>query len=331
MRFSILVKTISVLLPSLFLAACSGDGKTTTSGGNADSLSDFANSLNEALCANAVECHRAETNAECLATQQTEIPEYQKYVDDGTIKFHPENTDACIAAFSVLGSCSLTEVFAQGGIDILETACAPTLEGTLAEGTACAIDEQCVSGNCDLVDPNCADACCANKCMAKEIPPVLPKIGEPCPDFDCEKGAYCQSDTMGMPTTCAATVGAGKPCTSFGQCELPATCDLDFTTMMGTCKAPIAHGAACNPMGISLCDRTDDYCDPTTKVCTTKPLPGSACVNDSCVDYAYCDQATTMCVKDLPAGAACTDMTDCLGELSCEMGKCAFDTPVVCP
>lgn len=326
--FSTIVFTLLVI--PLPLVGCETGPNNTTGGGTALSFSELEDKLKEINCASAVECYRSETKEECLATAQFDTTDIKPYIDDGTIIYHPEKADACLEAFAVLGACSITEVYAAGGLAQIETACLDVLEGTIADGASCVQDEQCVSGNCEATDPNCMESCCASKCAPREQAPTLPKIGEPCPMYQCDSSGYCQTDAMGMPTTCAAATDVGKPCTKANECKLPSFCDLDVMTMMGTCKTPAPTGGACDPMGFSLCDRFADYCDPMTKVCTTLPKPGEACVGNECVDYAYCDMATMKCVKDLAEGAACTDMTDCQGELSCEMGKCAFDAPVVC-
>lgn len=332
MRFFTKNTIAALFAVALPVIGCSGDeNKNPTGGGGTLTFAEMVTKLQEAYCTNAVDCHRAETKEECLASPEFRPDEIQPYLDDGTIVFDGAGADACLEAFGVFGGCSLTEAFAAGGVDKLETACNSMLKGTVADGAACKRDEQCVSGNCDLVDPMCVDACCAQKCYPPEQPMALPKLGEACPMYQCESGAYCQTDQMGMPTTCAKAVDAGQPCKSVSECNLPSFCNIDPMTMMGTCKLPSPHGGACDPMGFLQCDRSDDYCDPMTKKCTTYPLPGAACQDGDCVDYAYYDQTTMKCVKDLAAGAACTDMTDCQGGLSCEMGKCAFDTTPACP
>ena len=339
--------TYTNILGSLLVASvvavtgCGTDPNTNNTGGsggeggggsNALTLDELGKKLVELNCAKSAECNNAESTADCVATSEAPIGGIKPYVENGTVVYHPENVAACLELFGGLGFCSYSELNnAQASQEAFQKACEPVFIGTIADGADCFTDDQCVSRSC-ASDPACMMQCCPGKCAAKVAPPPAAKIGESCAVADCEAGAYCQSDMMGDPTTCAAQAAMGQPCSDFAGCKSPAACDIDFMTGMGVCNVPAAHGAACNPMSFLACDRFDDICDATSKTCVTKGTVGADCSMIDCVDYAFCDMATMKCVKGLAEGATCDKANDnCLGELRClDTGKCGFDTVTAC-
>jgi len=325
----------SSLLPLVLVAGCGPDtNNPSPTGGGTTSIDDLEDKVLDAICGNAVDCHTAETEADCRASSGIDMEQLKASVASGRVKYHPEKLEPCLAVFEDLISCSLGAVFTSNGAEASQTACKPVFEGTVADGGACAADEECISGECEATDPSCTEQCGASKCIPAPAAKPRAKIGEACMDFDCESGAYCQTDMMGMPTTCAALIAEGQPCTSLFSCKAPALCNLDFMTGMGTCKQAAAHGAACNPMDTFPCDRTDDRCDATSKTCVTRALPGAACtMSDDCVEFATCN--TGKCTKKGLDGATCDPMSDtdqCLGSIDCaENGKCTNEASTVCP
>ncbi len=341
------MNTSTNILGSLLLASivavtgCGTDPNTNNTGGaggdggngnTALTLDELSQKLVDLNCAKSVECNSAETKADCVATSEPPIGEIRPYVDNGTVIYHPEKVASCLEFFDGLGFCSFSELSnAQVDQEAFQKACTPVFEGTIADGANCFTDEQCVSQDCET-DAACMMQCCPGKCLAPSTPPSPAKIGESCAMADCESGAYCQSDMMGNPTTCAAQAATGQPCTDFGGCKSPATCDIDFATGMGVCAVPAAHDAACNPQSFFACDRFDDVCDATTKKCVTRGLVGADCSMVGCVDYAFCDMATKKCVKKPAEGATCDKADDnCAGNLVClDTGKCGFETVTAC-
>ncbi len=339
-------KTISAIFLASTLAAIGcgpSDNNNNTGGGGGEggeggggsgslTLDQLAAKLLDTLCAGSVECRRAESLAECKASTQFDIDEMKAYVENGTVIYHPEKVDVCLAAFAGFGVCTYSEA-SQSGSDSAQQSCIDVFEGTVADGGDCFDDEQCKSNTCET-DPACMMQCCPGKCTATVAPPPPAKIGESCAgmDVECEAGAYCQMDSMFNPTTCAAKVDMGASCNAFDACKSPSYCDLDFQTGMGTCNVPAATGATCNPDSFYPCDRFDDVCDPMTLKCVTKGVVGADCADNSdCVEYAYCDAATMKCAKDIAEGGACVaDMNDCIGDLDCLAGKCGFEPNVVC-
>jgi hypothetical protein len=322
------------------IAGCSSDPNNTNTGGSggdgggtsALTLDELGKKLVDLNCATSVDCHSTETTAECAATSNSPFEQFQQYLDDGTVIYHPEKVAACLEVLKGFGFCSFTQLSGSDATQkAIQDACLPVFEGTIADGASCFDDQQCKSQSCET-DPACMMQCCPGKCVVPPPPAAKAKIGESCAMLDCDTGAYCVSDMMGNPTVCAAQVATGKPCTDFDQCLSPANCDIDFATNMGVCNVPAAHGATCNPNSFFACDRFDDVCDTATKKCVTKGLVGADCSMIGCVSYAYCDMTTSKCAKSLPEGAACDSAkNDCLNDLDClPTGKCGFSTPTVC-
>lgn len=309
-----------------------GEGGSGGSGGsgNAGSLDQVAQEVSKAFCANAVDCHTAETEADCLAASNAQVEAMEAYVANGTVIYHPEKLDACLAALKGAFSCSISSAINADPESSITGACNPVFEGTVPENGACFDDEQCVSNECET-DPNCMEQCCEGKCAAAMADPTPAKIGESCAAANCESGAYCQTDMMGMPTTCAAKIAMGQPCSDIYACAAPGVCNIDFQSGMGTCAVPPAEGATCNPNTVFPCDRLDNVCDQASMKCVLKGLDGAACTdNGDCVEYAHCE-AGGKCAKDPGKGGTCDAMDDnCLGDLQCINSICGFEPTVVC-
>jgi len=308
-----------------------GDGGSGGGGGGSESLTldELAKELLNITCANSVKCNSSETLADCIATSNSPTSDFQPYIDDGTVVYHPEKVAACLDALKGFGFCSFSELSnTNAGQKTVQEKCLPVFEGTVADDGACLEDTQCKSQLCEEIPGCMMMQCCPSKCAASPAPTTPAKIGESCMMADCEDGAYCQSDMMGDPTTCAAQVAAGQPCTDFDQCKSPAFCE------MGVCYAPAAHDATCDPNSFFACDRFDDICDPATMKCVTKGLVGADCAMAPCVDYAFCDMATMKCVKALPDGSTCDPMMmddNCMNDLIClDSGKCGFAPVTPC-
>jgi hypothetical protein len=309
-----------------------GAGGGGSGGGTGDlTLDEFAKKIISLRCANAVECHRDDTVAECEATTLSTIERIQQYLDDGSIVYHPEKAAACLDAFKKTTGCSYSAIMDPVVQNEVISACGSVFEGIVADGGNCFDDGQCISRRCST-DPNCSMQCCPGTCAMTQAAKPIAKIGESCTTATCENGAYCQSDMMGGPMTCVAQLTTGQACTDFKQCEAPAFCDLDLSTGMGVCTLPAVHGATCKPKSFVPCDRSDDVCEAATLKCVTKALIGALCMNLTCVDYAKCDTTTKKCVKISAEGDACDVAFDlCLNDLAClDTSQCGFPMPMIC-
>jgi hypothetical protein len=101
------------------------------------------------------------------------------------------------------------------------------------EGLYCGAGNKCAAykdsgATCDPSNPCMFDLACNSTCGA------LPQIGDACPQFQCDGGAYCQIDTTtGTATTCAALKADGATCAQSSECD-SAFCDTTTTK----CAAP---------------------------------------------------------------------------------------------
>lgn len=189
--------------------------------------------------------------------------------------------------------------------------------GTLADGTSCADDAQCVSGSC-FVD----DTATCGKCGPRAA------LGADCTNSNCERGLKCGSDkkcTNGNP---------GSPCGKQEDCRILTAC------REGTCKDVLQEGAACTngkPESIpcdltkalfcveNVCKKaaisvagTDEKCGLTS----ASPLTVTLCNTGEC--------SADKCRAWAADGAACTTEGDCQDPAKCRNGKCALKDPLAC-
>jgi hypothetical protein len=304
---------------TLALVACGDDD------GGSLAVADVPERLEGEVCAQAVACGLSPDEATCRATTflDTDSNDLEAAVARGTVIYDAGAAADCIDAFAdFLGGCAFSD---QGSIDEPPDACARAVQGTVAAGGACYLDEECVGGSAGdaecVAPPSCTMACCMGTCSAVDEGPPLPCTIE---DL-CADGLYCQpGQTM---DTCQPQVSSGA-CDAFDACASPMICDLDFGTGMGTCYRPAAEGATCNPEALyASCDRFDNYCDPADSTCKKRPRPGEACnvEVDNCAEWAWCNAGTC---DTLPGeGEPCPQQL-CLGDLDCtEAGSCVAPAP----
>lgn len=175
------------------------------------------------------EAFDAETEAECVqiyaAFADLVFDAVIQSIDAGRIIYHADRMGACIAAMEAV-SCS--EFAAGGEGDVAPRGCENPFEGTVADGAECATDFDCISTWCsgDMVDfegqvtfGTCGPA---------------PGIGQPCEDFECAPGAYC--DTSGAESLCQMPKADGAECETEDECT-SGGCNDDGTGVL-TCGAP---------------------------------------------------------------------------------------------
>jgi hypothetical protein len=242
-----------------------------------------------------------------------------------------------------MGSLSCDDMD-SGAFELAHPECLSILEGTVAAGAACYIDDECgngwcddsaacpgvcvafvaAGGACDDMTAHCAPGyeCSAetSRCTAI-VPETVAQNGQPC---DVEMGPFCGYGLYcGSAGTCQQTVAAGGSCaTAPGSCA-PGTYCLPSDRV---CHQPVlatAAGAECGEEILTFCDPLADLaCDSMTGRCVALPGAGQPCVGYQCAIGNYCTSYMDgVCQARLPIGAACEMDRTCQTN-HCEGGRC---------
>jgi hypothetical protein len=180
-----------------------------------------------------------------------------------------------------------------------------TAPGLLANGTACAINDQCQSTWCLHPYGSACGACAP-----------APAAGTPCVNSGqgCGAGLEC----IGATGECATRVALGSQCSSTQPCDDALAC------VAGVCTAEASPiGASCNPDGAGCDIYAGLTCNASTNTCATILLVNGGhpcgqvgaqtqeCITGSCVRGA--------CVQGSALGAACdpTSAVPCVSYAQC--------------
>lgn len=215
-----------------FFTACDSGG------GGSVSPSELGEEMGSVMCARMAECcTEAEFMEQTLGADSEEecralfagfvggllVPVLEDSIAAGRVVYHGDRMGACLDLMAGL-SCVESSVAVEG--ELIFGGCQDPFEGQVAIGGDCASDFDCISEYCsgDSTDfeGNITFGACAE----------YPAIGEPCDDFECGPGAYCES---GATPTCQALLADGSACQSGDDCEsggcensvcgAPTTCD----------------------------------------------------------------------------------------------------------
>lgn len=245
----------------------------------------------------------------------------------------------CMSRFDATGT-SLTParlnecanaVRGQTGCGVLDQqpdAC-KTAAGTLADGNACAVDDQCAGRHCRLAQNSTCGACTTRQ-----------PAGQACETTGgCEEGLVCAN------RVCATRGKKGDACTADRPCLVSLVCNS------GTCADAIPAGMACTPKRqqdpdhFDPCERLKGFfCHPTRNVCTAIELaaPGQTCglVNATfvgCSGGGNCKTSAAnpfqgTCQAPAADGATCndTDGPKCTVPARCKGGVCTLPDPNAC-
>jgi hypothetical protein len=318
------------------LGACdddSGDGLT---------VDNIDEAVASAFCDIYVRCGVIDDHATCLAIFGNNLGlggDLEAAVDAGKVIFDAGKGRECLNSFGN-ATCDLrVGVFSNRTQPL---ACDETFRGTVGAGGQCALNEECISHDCDV--PACPDACCQGTCVG-DAPPARVGIGSPCTSTLQCINSYC--DLAGT-STCTAFVPDNAPCMSSASCESGACSQM-------ICRATVPVGGACSPT--APCRDLGTFCHPTTMLCTASGLTGDPCTIEqecsayytctgtacalgarlgeacsqvnSCIDQTYCDATTMLCTAPKPDGAACMNDNECQGDI-CDPTTNACMTPPIC-
>ncbi|HUH02177.1 MAG TPA: hypothetical protein VML75_09280 [Kofleriaceae bacterium] len=222
------------------MMAC-GDG-----GGGSVPINQLGSEIGGSLCAQLFACCDSQeimeelgffnvtTEAECVNFYSSFvggflIPQIQASVDSGRLVYHGDRMADCL---DVLSSMSCTEFATSYNQDTPWGGCADPFEGLVANGSACANDNECMSDYCE------GDSTDQNNVTTEGTCQPFPTVGAACPDYDCAAGAYCEFGQNGG--TCVATSGEGADCGGNDECSSGNCEGADpNNNVMGTCAASL--------------------------------------------------------------------------------------------
>ncbi len=301
----------ALLLLCAPLAGCGDDGPAPPGPIPLDALRD---ELAQATCEQYVRCGLTPDKATCDATQGDQQETLQLLTDAvlGRVTYDPAAGRACVEAIRAR-ACDIRSSTTKAFI----AACEGMFVGTIPEGEACLLAEECAGKSyCDTSMCMGGGVCCLGTCAKV---PALVAVGGDCTMNACVESAYC--DQAAMPFTCKARKDNGEACDAVDQCKDGMRCDVGGNPQ--TCYLLQNRGGQCNPsLQQGACIRFDDYCDPTERKCKQLPGDGMPCTADDneCLEYARCDAGT--CKRLAIEGEACVDGPDCLGTLRCDNMVC---------
>ena len=292
-----------------------GAGGNGGSGGGTGLTADEAcNNLAVALCSKTDSCTPFATSiyygdaSACAARSKLSCVPALALSSTGAT---PAKIDACAKAVAALG-CSDNQL-AYSLPDCV-------FKGTLAAGTACGSNSQCVGGYCRFTSSTCG--VCSSRNAAG---------GSCTAAADCVAGATCVNGT------CATQLPIGMACSASKPCKLGLYCKAGSCAAAGTmantpCDSNITE--SCNFLAGFFCGQSN--------VCVKSQVAntGSAC-GLSATNYTECTYGGTCntsggtvgtCVAAVLDGQACdsTNALNCLAPATCENGTCKLTNPGSC-
>jgi len=220
-------RTFAGCVATAMLVALVGCG-SSSSGGSTVALTDFASESAKATCARIYKCCDATermgdstwgaTEMECVTMQTpvvaTGVATLQAGVDAGKITYHGDRASKCLANIKAL-SCDWGITFNRRYVPD----CLHVFDGTVANGTACSMDEECMSGFCSPTG-----------CAARA------KAGDACTaPTGCEDGLYCP---VSAGDHCLAAKALGEACEVSTSCQ-NNSCVIPDGQTAGTCGVPM--------------------------------------------------------------------------------------------
>jgi hypothetical protein len=295
------------------LAGCSdADSRDEAPSGEVTPIEQLPEAYAEAVCEAYSAClgplFEIYLGAEdCLTLTQRRLedglPRFESAIAAGRIQYHGELLEACVAELS---GFSCEELLKRD-----TASCEQVLEGKLAGGAYCAIDEECQGTRYCQFDTSCPGTCAD-----------LEREGGRCKgDSNCASGLICSKGSG----RCVTPAGPGEPCQA-GEPEcmpgfLCAGADED-ASRSGNCRSydevfALAEGESCDPVTGKLCGagqvcRIDAVTPAVDATCSSPVAAGAACqlsFPDPCPQQQFCEIQPNMlqgtCKPRPGAGQAC--------------------------
>jgi hypothetical protein len=229
----------------------------------------------------------------------------------------PDQLEACAAA---IPGTSCADVLGRN----LPAQC--KYAGTLADGTACGGDSQCMNQRCKVA-PNETCGTCTSPAAAGAVCAV---------DDDCQNGLKCVN------TACVKFGAMGDTCDDSHPCNATLGC------VMGTCNKPLGPGGDCSGTSAQGCDQLNGvFCDPFGKKCVTLQFadPNGTCgLFDDGGALTLCKGPSSGCENIKPpnyqgscvpaamdnASCAVDGGPSCEAPAVCQSGTCVVPDPTKC-
>lgn len=274
------------------LAACGG-------GGDSFSADEYPQEFRDAICSNLASCGLVKDLDTCsklnLLTSDSALfdPHWTASqlaaFDMNKTSFNSSKARACLDAIASAG-CEFSGLLQRG---LQPDECTEIFAGTLHAGETCALDQECVSFNCNAPTV-CSQACCTGACVGDTPPPRLANLGESCAAAGCVSSTYCDLTSE----ICMALKPLNSPCADTSECQLELSC-AGPSQDEGTCISLPKIGEACQ----GFCQDIGATC--TNGTCVKYAIGGEACVtSDDCSPLYFCD-GTRHCSGGPALGAAC--------------------------
>lgn len=308
---------------SAWVIACDGGdsapaGETDTEGEQTGPQADLQGMV-EALCEQSMGClchEQVYGETDCETKRSLQWEERFSKAEEAGLTFDAECVDTRIEQTQAVG-CGTA---GSDQVHLCQSFCSPFV-GDRGAGQSCeAIDE--VTSNCSqgllCVDGLCADPCesltglpVGSLCMTEDGTQFddcaqgtfcsfntlrcaeLPGIGEPCTDFQCAPGGYCNY-TDAQPR-CDEAATEGEYCDT-AECTQGLACSWNDDTQRPVCIAPGGLGDPCPEYRCEVGLLCDDGI-----ACLSPPREGEACVQGQCAQGLLCDWNLDICASP-PAG-----------------------------
>jgi hypothetical protein len=302
------------------LAGCDSDGGEVP-------LEKFSAEVTSAYCAFAARCRAIESEKTCQMAGPVDLGKLVAAVKAGRVVYDAKLASSCLAELREQ-SCTFSS-------ERQNTACENLTKPAVASGGRCSDRNECLSGECELVDPQCLrdTACCPGTCTGAALKSDLPN-GTTCfSNSECVS-TFCKTTATGIGEfpVCASLPKLNEPCDF--RCEPGLLCE----TKSNTCKRIPNTGENCT----DLCNVFTDWCSDSGK-CEPQIDVGKPCQKEgSCVGWATCSNG--VCVARPKLGEACKEEGDGNGaapvdcaetgprNVQCLQGKCTNEpAEPVCP
>ncbi len=277
-----LARVLALLLPGLAVAAAACGGQSSAP----PTATSACDAYTRAICAQLAQCNPIDLQSlfgstdACVASLTPECA-WTYSVPGASVT--PAWVEACAGA---IGQQSCAEAAAK-----TPAACQPP-PGTLANGQACASDQQCAGGECNLIAPATATNVACGLCA--DAPTFAGcRVSSDCPGDQRCTGAFDFPDGGVQEGTCIEPLGLGASC-SGPVCQAGLACNLDSSQNM-VCAPLATEGQACN--------------SPTTAGCP----PDLVCAKGTCEKPQYVALGG-VCVS---GGAQVCVAGDCVADGTC--------------